>query len=318
MYFISTSGTEISLRNLVSNGNELSGFCSDATADATDCPSHASDPAYSPNSQWANLDAFLTKAEANGFYVVLHFANGQVTSAIQADTAGTTCSTIESNYATWIKEFVDYFEPLHANILAWGLDYNFFPGEFYSDGANPPTYATRPCNDSVWAGAYAALASEAAAKYPSYPLLGKVLVEIPMYLLDPATLTPAGDVVGRGSGYIWNWNSTYTGSSWPGTQQVAASMHSLLSKDPDYYAMGVSYNANVADNIAAIANAHTNTSYGGQTIDIEQESACHRIPTSSALDSSGAGVYAIGDAQTPVMSECWAKSMDSEHAVRDP
>lgn len=244
------------LRNFSSQTDpDLQGFCSDIS-DPGPCNGNG-DPRNSPDATgrpilWDNLDQFLTTAENDGIYVILEFANGQVTNAIEKNTL--TCSAIEQTYTTWTKYFIDHFEANHNNILAWGLNWGWVPNGQY------------PCTNTMWAQSYNFVKSEAMAYYPARPAQAMVGVALGLNMVDPSNPNSfPTDVVARGSGYTFNWTWSVSPPNY-GSQQMAQQMYTVLNNmEPDYFFLG-GYNPNNGDFNSALYNLINTSTSGGRKV----------------------------------------------------
>jgi hypothetical protein len=265
------------LRVVAGQPNEPAGFLS-----------APSDPSASPNNQWENLNDFVTKAEAKGLFVALHFASGRLFNRVAA---GDNPDAVSTEFANWAGAFIQHLNSTHQhwNVLTWGLQYSFGPYPWDLSGTHSTT----------WRKTYKKVDDKAKQYSPAPYVLGLIGANLAFNHLRPSG-QPWVDYPGifpRGSGYTWDWQNA---------QQTAQAMRTLLTqeyggaKDPDIYMMQL-YHPNSYDLKTALQQLTTGYVFGGLPV------PGYRIfvvefATSSSLNSTpdgGNNIPYYGDAQTP-------------------
>lgn len=253
----------------VTNGGGPGGFIADLRGSL--------DPAASPNSQWAALDDYLTKAEANGIHVGLHFVSNcpidLLNGGIGAGGDLTGATQMGNQFTTWANRFINYFAPRHGNILLWGMPFALGPIPDVGGRSNPW--------NEFFATAYQGVAPVARGTAPQAGL-GRVGINLDFRYL------------GSPDGYSYSWD-------WQRAQRAAQTLRDIggASGDADVYMVQL-YNANSANIERDLRSLTTTGSSGGLIVPVDKLLAVEFATSSSLAPSpNGNGVPSSGDADTP-------------------
>lgn len=253
------------------------------------------DPSTSSNSQWSNLSSFVGKANSNGLYVAIHFANGRVLSRL-ANTSDTPAA-IASEFANWANAFVDYLVPAHSNILLWGVSFALGP----APGSPSNRYS------QTWAKCYKAVDDRVKYHRPaSAGISGLIGANLTFEVLDGTSPLNNSMVIDRGTAYIWDWQTAQIRVK---TMRDALTAEYGTNKDPDIYMLQL-YNANSWDLRTGLQSLLSSSTLNGVqpalsklfVVEFGTSSSLSSSMVGATNDSTANDIPSWGDWQTPTTS----------------